>query len=289
MPLGCHGLVWTGGTSEAQLQHALRHNQEAGFELLEIALLDPHGFDVRAAHRALATSHQHVSASLGLPAAADISSGDPGCLAAGEALLNRAVEIVHDLGGRYLVGVLYSQLRKYSAPATAEGRCQSQDVLRRVAARATQLGVTLALEVVNRYETNVFNTARGALAYLDELGDPSVKVHLDTYHMNIEETDLLTPVLECGDRLGYVHIGESHRGYLGTGSVDFDGFFTALSLIDYRGPITFESFSTAVVNQDLSRNLAIWRNLWFDSDDLAKHAHTFISGQLHARSQTGRY
>ena len=192
------------------------------------------------------------------------------------------MEIIHDLGGRYLVGVLYSVLKKYPGPATARGRADSQDVLRRLAERAAGLGVTIALEVVNRYETNLFNTCSGALAYLDELGDPRIKVHLDTYHMNIEESDLFSPVLDAGDRLGYVHIGESHRGYLGTGTVDFDSFFRALHRIGYAGPITFESFSTAVVNEQLSRSLAVWRNLWDDSADLGAHANAYIRGKLRA-------
>lgn len=71
------------------------------------------------------------------------------------------------------------------------------------------------------------NTVAGALAFLDELGDPRIKLHVDTYHMNIEESDLFSPVLAAGDRLGYVHIGESHRGYLGSGIADFDAFFRA--------------------------------------------------------------
>lgn len=73
----------------------------------------------------------------------------------------------------------------------------------------------------------------------------------------------------------YVHIGESHRGYLGSGTVDFDNFFKALGHIGYDGPIVFESFSTAVVDPKLSRMLAVWRNLWDDSDDLGAHANTF--------------
>ena len=289
MSIGCHSLVWTGGTAETELSDALGRNERAGFDVLEIALLDPLGFDVAGARRAVAGSGQQVAASLGLPAHADISSGDPERVAAGETLLSRAVDIVHELGGHHLVGVLHSQLHKYAAPATARGRSGSQDVLRRVAARASGLGVTLALEVVNRYETNLFNTARSALAYLDELDDPAVKVHLDTYHMNIEETDMVSPVLECGDRLGYVHLGESHRGYLGTGTVDFDGFFTALRRVGYDGPVTFESFSTAVVNDQLSRDLAVWRTLWSDNDDLARHANAFIRGRLHAVAMTDRY
>lgn len=65
----------------------------------------------------------------------------------------------------------------------------------------------------------------------------------------------VAPVLDCGDRLGYVHIGESHRGYLGTGNVDFDGLFKALVRVGYSGPVVFESFSFAVVSPTLSRNL----------------------------------
>lgn len=93
---------------------------------------------------------------------------------------------------------------------------------------------------------------------------------------------MIEPVLACGDRLVYVHVGESHRGYLGSGTVDFDGFFKALNRIKYDGPITFESFSTTVVDQKLSRVLAIWRNLWDDSADLGAQANSFIRAHLRA-------
>jgi D-psicose/D-tagatose/L-ribulose 3-epimerase len=250
--------------------------------MIEIPLLDPLAFDVVSAKKVLAGSGLQVAASLGLPKGCDISSEDPDAVRAGEAVLNRALEVLHDIESGYLVGVLYGMLKKYPGPATDTGRKNSQDVLGRVASRARELGVTIALEVVNRYENNLFNTCQGALAYLDELGDDSVKVHLDTYHMNIEESDLFLPVIQAGNRLGYVHIGESHRGYLGSGTVDFDAFFRALHQIGYGGPITFESFSTAVVDETLSVNLAVWRNLWNDSDDLGSHANVFIRNKLRA-------
>jgi D-psicose/D-tagatose/L-ribulose 3-epimerase len=105
--------------------------------------------------------------------------------------------------------------------------------------------------------------------------------------MNIEENDLVAPVLEVGDRLGYVHIGENHRGYLGSGHIDFPAFFGALADIDYRGPVTFESFSSAVVAPGLSNDLAIWRNLWDDAADLARHAHRYIhDGLRNARDRS---
>jgi sugar phosphate isomerase/epimerase len=94
-------------------------------------------------------------------------------------------------------------------------------------------------------ETNVVNTARQALALADD-------------------------------------IGENHRGYLGSGHLDFTAFFHALTDIDYTGPITFESFSSAVIAAGLSNDLAIWRNLWSDGEDLARHARAFIANHLTA-------
>ncbi|MDF2711609.1 MAG: xylose isomerase protein [Nonomuraea muscovyensis] len=85
---------------------------------------------------------------------------------------------------------------------------------------------------------------------------------------------------EVGDRLGYVYVGENHRGYLGSGHLDFTAFCHALGDIGYTGPITFESFSSAVVMRGLSNDLAIWRNLWSDGEDLARHARAFIDGHL---------
>jgi D-psicose/D-tagatose/L-ribulose 3-epimerase len=86
----------------------------------------------------------------------------------------------------------------------------------------------------------------------------------------------------------YVHIGESHRGYLGSGSVNFAELFEALTESGYKGPITFESFSSAVVSKDLSNALCVWRNLWDDGGDLAKHANMFIDTSLSAAATASR-
>ena len=141
-------------------------------------------------------------------------------------------------------------------------------------------GINVNLEVVNRYETNIMNTGIEGLAFLDEVNRPNTFIHLDTYHMNIEEDGMEKSVLAAGDKLGFVHIGESHRGYLGSGNVDFDTFFAALKKINYQGPITFESFSSAVVDPALSNTLCVWRNLWSDSDDLASTALSFMKARI---------
>lgn len=280
MLIGCHGLVWTGDFDEKGVDLAIGQTLDSGYNLLEIPLLNPYTFDVAAAKRSVARRQVAISASLGLTPDSDITSENPDVVANGVKRLGRVLEILSDLDAEYLVGVIYSQLAKYPGPASPLSRRNSVNALRTVATRAQSLGIKLGLEVVNRYETNLFNTARGALAYLDEVDHPNIGVHLDTYHMNIEEQDMWSPILLCSRRLSYVHIGESHRGYLGTGTVDFDALFNALAHIGYCGPITFESFSTAVVNDELSNSLAIWRNLWEDNVDLGRHAYGFITSKL---------
>jgi D-psicose/D-tagatose/L-ribulose 3-epimerase len=275
-PLGVHALVFTGGTSPDQVRRAVELASAAGYDLLELALLDPENIDVAAARAAVKGAGITVTGSLGLAPATDVSSEDPDAVAAGEKLLRSAVDVVAGLGGQHLCGVIYSAMGKYLAPSTPRGRANAVAVLQRLADHASEQGIALSVEVVNRYETNVINTAGEALAFLDEVDRPNVKVHLDTYHMNIEENTMDGPVLTAGDRLGYVHIGESHRGYLGSGSIDFGPFFRALAQVGYAGPVTFESFSSAVVDPVLSNQLGVWRNLWDDSDHLARHALAFM-------------
>ena len=282
MEIGCHGLVWTGTYDAAGIRHAVQKSKEAGFDLIEFPLMDPFTFDVGAARAALDEFGLAATGSLGLDEGTDISSEDESAVRAGEALLERAVDVLSELGSAHLCGIIYSAMRKYMEPATPKGIANSQAVLGRIAERAAQAGIKVSVEVTNRYEFNVLNTARQAREFAAATGSGNVGVHLDTDHMNIEETDMSTPVLDTAEQLSYVHIGESHPGYLGTGSVDFDSFFRALTRIGYDGPVVFESFSSAVVAPDLSRMLGIWRNLWNDSDDLGAHAHAFIRDKMTA-------
>ncbi|MCU1571552.1 MAG: epimerase [Naasia sp.] len=289
MQIGAHALVFTGKFDEAGIRLAIEATRRAGLDLIEIPLMDPQNFDRKLAARLLEENGVEATASLGLSDSTDLTSPDPAIVAAGEAMLTECLEIVAAMGGKHICGVLYSAMKKYMEPVTAQGRASSAAAIGRLGTRAADLGIALSLEVVNRYETNVMNTGREALKFLDEVDNPSVSIHLDSYHMNIEEADMTSPVLDVGDRLGYVHIGESHRGYLGSGTVDFGGFFRGLARIGYDGPIVFESFSSAVVDRDLSRMLGIWRNLWDDSDDLAAHANRFIRDQLRAVESIGMH
>jgi D-psicose/D-tagatose/L-ribulose 3-epimerase len=278
--LGVHALVFSGGTTPAEVEYTVGEAKKAGFDILELSLHDAVNLDVAAAKSALEAASLGIVCSRGLAFDADVSSEDPAVVARGAKLLEDSLRITHELGGTHFTGALYSALGKYGHPLSKTGRSNVVAVLRDLAKEAATKDMTLGLEVCNRYETNVVNTAGQALALADDIGEDNVLIHLDSYHMNIEEDDFVRPVTLVGDRLGYVHIGENHRGYLGSGHLDFTSFFHALVDIGYTGAITFESFSSAIVSPTLSNDLAIWRNLWDDGPELAAHAHDYLRTAL---------
>jgi D-psicose/D-tagatose/L-ribulose 3-epimerase len=276
---GGHALVWAGDWSPSSARAAISSAARNGYDYIELAIFDPWNFDTKLTKDLLQEYGLRAHASLGLSAKTDVTSTDPSIVAKGDELLRKVTDVLQDIGGTELCGVIFSALAKYPTPATKENRNNSIKAMQRLADYAADKGINIDLEVVNRYETNIMNTGLEGLAFLDEVNRPNAYLHLDTYHMNIEEDGMQKSVLAAGDRLGYVHIGESHRGYLGTGTVDFDSFFAALKKINYKGPITFESFSSAVVDPSLSNTLCVWRNLWSDSDDLAKKSLDFMKAR----------
>lgn len=284
-PIGVHTLVWAGGWSEREARFAIEQTAAAGYDVIELLMMDPTTIDVSMTRALLDEYGVRASASLGLSAATDVSSDDPEVVAAGRRLLDDAASVARDLDLDYVGGVIFGALRKYDRPVTERGRANSVEAVRAFTEKAAASGIPVGLEVVNRYESNLLNTGRQAVEYIREVGSDNLYVHLDTYHMNIEEADMGQAVLDCGDRLGYVHIGEGHRGYLGSGTVDFTGLFRALRQTGYDGIVTFESFSSAVVDPNLSYTLAIWRDLWTDNVDLAQHARGFIDTQLRSAAR----
>ncbi|QWT24435.1 sugar phosphate isomerase/epimerase [Subtercola sp. PAMC28395] len=278
--LGVHALVFSGGTTPSEVDYAIAQTKAAGYDILELSLHDAQNLDAPAARAALEEAGLDVVCSRGLAFDADVSSEDLEVVARGAALLQSSLQVTHDLGGTILTGALYSAFGNFGRALTPAGRSNAVSVLKDLAVEAQGKGMTLGLEICNRYETNVINTAAQALALADDIGEDNVMIHLDSYHMNIEEDDFVRPFQLVGDRLGYVHIGENHRGYLGSGHIDFTSFFHAMADIDYTGGITFESFSSTVVSPTLSNDLSIWRNLWNDGPALARHAHSFITNAL---------
>lgn len=283
--LGVHSFVWTAGTSNADAERAIGLTAKAGFDLLEVAGMNLAAIDVAFVRQTLERHTIGATMSFGLDADHDISSNDDARINAGRQRLLEGVAVARDIGATHVCGILYGAFRKHDQPPTTKGVARSVEVVRHVGEVAAQSGITLGMEVVNRYESNILNTAAQAVEFVKRVDLPNVLVHLDCYHMNIEEADVAEAIRATGKYLGYFHTGDSHRGYLGSGSINFSRIFRALVAIDYQGPVTFESFSSRVVGQPLEGILGIWRNLWEDGWDLAVHARAYTLAQMKAAQE----
>ena len=275
-PLGIHALVWAGFWEGKDIDFAIGSSAKLGFDVIEIPLLNPYKFNAEYTKQVLDINQIKGVTSLGLSDETDISSEDPEIRGNGAKLLAKALEMTDQIGGKYMGGVLYSALKKYHEPPTKNAFQNSVDIIRDLCNKAKKKEIMIGLEPVNRYESNLINTASEALEFIKLTECNNLCVHLDSYHMNIEESNFREPILQCGEKLGYFHIGENHRGYLGKGHINFVEIFSAMNEICYKGPITFESFSSSVVEPQLSNTLGVWRNLWDDSDDLAKKAKLYL-------------
>lgn len=275
--IGIHSFVWSASSAQGDLERTLANTKEAGFDLIEFSYLDPANVDIGGLARRIADLDLGVAISIGLPADGDISSADKAIAAHGVEILKRTIALTRDLGGRKVAGILStSHGLQTEAPARDQWN-RSAATLAKVAETAKAAGVTLNLEIVNRFESNLLNTAAQGLAFIEDTGSDNIFLHLDTFHMNIEEADVGLAIRHAAKKIGYVHIGESHRGFLGTGNIDFAAIFDALTAIGYSDDLSFESFSSEIVDENLSKKTAIWRNLWTDNMELARHARRFIA------------
>jgi D-psicose/D-tagatose/L-ribulose 3-epimerase len=270
--LGIHALVWVTEWTAADIARACAATAEAGYGLIEAVIFDPAEARPAATARALAANGLAAVTGMALNPAADISSPDPAIAAAGERLISDAILATRDMGSRLLGGVTHSAMHRYPTAAAPGTLARVTDTYARLANKAQAAGIRLGIEAVNRYESNVVNTLDDAAAIVRAVGSPALFAHIDSFHMNIDEHDIAASIARNIDVIGHVHVGESHRGYLGSGSVDFPGFFRALIRAGYDGPIVFEAFSAATLNVDVANALATWTAHWTDSADLARHA-----------------
>lgn len=271
---GAHAFIWAGEWTPEDARTVIRGAAEAGLDFVEIPLLHPESMDVSGTRALLDEQGLGCTCSLGLPKRAHLPSA-PG---EAEAFLRRAVDVTAVLGSPVLCGVIYGHLGTLTGRPPEETELDEvARILKNVARHAAGQDVSLGIEAVNRYETYLINLAEQASAMTDRIGEPNVFVHLDTYHMNIEEKGFHDPIAATGERMQYIHLSESDRGTPGTGNVHWDDVFTGLSAIGYEGYLVMESF--AAINEDIAGATALWRDVVGDPDALIRDGLAFLRGK----------
>jgi len=191
--------------------------------------------------------------------------------------IRQLIHLASELGAHVVCGPFYSETGR-SGPHTAEEREaqfeQIADALRPLCKEAESLGIVLAMEPLNRFETDCINTLQQAVELIERVDSPALKIHIDTFHMQIEEADSAEAIRQAGQHIGHVHASASHRGLLGSDQVDWIGVLGALQEIGYSGDIVIESFSKD--NTVIARAASIWRDLYDSPAQLAVEGLAFL-------------
>jgi len=266
---GVDSFIWTEVFTEKDIW-IIPKAKELGFEVVDLAIAYPERFPVEKVLAAKQESGIDLVTTTTLGPDTSLISPDRQIRENGVRHMKKLVDINKALGSKILGGVNYAGWGCLTKrPRTAQEWEWSVSSMREAAeyARDNWDGV-IAVECVNRFETHILNVAEDAVQYCKDVGVPNMRVHLDCFHMNIEESSFSGAVKTCGkEYLGYVHVNENNRGIPGTGLVPFDEFFRALLEIGYTGPLVIESFDPSF--EELAGNCAIWRKLADSGEALA--------------------
>jgi len=201
-----------------------------------------------------------ITSNIGPPKDKDIASKDPEIRNAGIAFLTDIMKAMDRLDSRVLAGVIYTywpcQFNDLDKMGIWERGVESVKILGKV---AEELGINYCLEVVNRFETNILNTSEEGVQFCRDVDCPSVKLLLDTFHMNIEEDNIADAIRYGGEYLGHLHVGEGNRKPPGQGSLPWEEIGQALRDIGYDKGVVMEPF--VKMGGKVGEDIKVWRDL----------------------------
>lgn len=271
-----HSYTWLPRWSNEGGERAAARAAAHGYGHLVIPLRDPESVDPARIARFCAAEGVVPLTTSALGPDTDISSTDPDVAARGLARHLRALALARDMGAPRMGGILYGAFGK-AARAAAPGQFEaSAEGLARLAEAAAASDMLLTLEVVNRYESNLVTTAAEGLRLIEAIGQPNVKLHLDTFHMNIEEEDMLATLKSALPHLAYFEIDQNHRGRLSAGAIRFEPLLEWLKGAGYDGLVGVEAFSSAISHPDVAAGVASWRPLFADGDEVAEEGRALL-------------
>ena len=278
--VGVNAWVWT-SPFDRDAVALLGKAAAMGFDAFTMPVEDPDLIDVAAMRGALEEHplRLHVTGVFG--PTRDLTHEEPACRLESLTYIQRLLEICERLGVTRLVGPAYSSVgKRRRIPDEQREREWNLAVagLTEAGKRAGDHGVTLALEPLNRFETDLVNTAEQVKRLVRDIDLPAVRIHLDTFHMHIEEKSVYDAIVLAGDDLVYVDASESDRGTPGRGQVHWDEVARGLRDIDYGGDCIIESFTPDC--EEIAAAAAIWRPLADSQDALARDGCRFLKDLL---------
>lgn len=251
---GVHTSMWTMHWDRDGAERTIPAAAAYKMDFIEIALLDTSIVDAAHTRDLLAKHEMRAVCSLGLPEENWASVNPDGAIAH----LIDAMNMTKEMGAEALSGVTYGGIgERTGAPPTEAEYDNIARALDGAAKHAKSLGIAFGIEPVNRYENHLINTGWQAVDMIEKVGADNIFIHLDTYHMNIEEKGAGNGILDAREHLRYIHLSESDRGTPGEGTCDWDEVYATLAAIGFKGGLAMESFIN--MPPQIGYGLAIWR------------------------------
>lgn len=278
--IGINVWVWTAPIDNSSLK-LLNKVADMGFDTVEFPLETLESLDPKKVAKKLQETGLKATVCGAFGPDRDLTSDKAAWRANSLKYIKGCVEFCSAVGARTFLGPMYSAVGKRRHVSAAQKKQEwklAVEGIAKAAKHAAPLGVDLAIEPLNRFETDLVNTSAQACQMVKDIGAKNVGVHLDTFHMNIEEKCQYSAIKLAGKKLFHMHVCENDRGAPGSGQVDWACVAEALREIKYDREHVIESFTPKCVV--IAAAAAIWRTFAPSQDALAKDGLAFLRKTL---------
>ena len=269
--------LWTSPFTTASAYDLFPKIAEMGFDVVEIAVEDPSLINIKQVKQLLKEYNLKADICGAFGPTRDFTHADEfvhrNCFSYIESCLDLCTEV----GTGFFGGPMYSAVGK-ARMISPEQRKIEWDLavknLRKVCSMADAKGLQIALEPLNRFESDLINTVDDLMRLIKDINHPAAAIMLDGFHMNIEEPDIEEAISKAGDLLIHMQVSENYRGTPGTGQTRWDAYRSGLEKINYQGTVTIESFTPD--NKELAGAVCFWHPMAKDQDGFALEGLTFL-------------
>ncbi len=274
--IGVSTWLWTSPFNNSSIE-LFPKIKAMGYDVVEIPVEEPKLIGIQTVKDAL---HEHglrpvICGAFGT--SRDLTHEDKRFQQTSLDYIRECFDIATALGARFVAGPMYSAVGKARLVSPDQKKIEWEKAvnnLRKVCEMASDQGLEIALEPLNRFETDLINTAEELMQLIEDINHPAAKVLLDGFHMNIEEPDIERAIRLVGEKLIHVQVSENYRGTPGTGQTRWDAYKRGLEAINYTGAVSIESFTPDV--KELAGAVCIWKPLAPSQDEFARAGYQFL-------------
>ncbi|MBU3820963.1 sugar phosphate isomerase/epimerase [Flavobacteriaceae bacterium XHP0103] len=274
---GASTWLWASPFKTQTIEELFPKISKLGFDVVEIAVEDPSLIDVKKVKEGLNKYGLDVTICGAFGSSRDLTNESVDIQKNGLSYIESCLDICAELGVPFFAGPMYSAVGK-ARMLRPDQRKAEWDLavknLQTVCEMADMRGLKIALEPLNRFESDLVNTTDDAIRIVKDINHPAAKVMIDSFHMSIEERDVESAIKAAGDNLIHVQVSENYRGAPGSGQTPWHAYKKGLEAINYKGVISIESFTTK--NVELAGAVCFWTPKADTQDDFAKDGLKFL-------------